>query len=93
MTTHPTLHDSHYSHSLADGNSVRWALPADVQGYIDLCANVFKEAADSEYNRYVAKYCRDFTSTYHPQSSANELAVVVNTAQEVVAGAVLCAYH
>ena len=89
MTTHPTLHDSHYSHSLADGNSVRWALPADVQGYIDLCANVFKEAADSEYNRYVAKYCRDFTSTYHPQSSANELAVVVNTAQEVVAGAVL----
>ncbi len=83
------LHEPQYTHTLPDGNTVRWARPSDVQGYIDLCANVFKDSAESEYNRYVAKYCRDMTSTYHPLSSANELAVVVNAAQEVVAGAVL----
>lgn len=89
MSNSSAFHDPAYQHTLPDGSTVRWAQPDDVAGYIDLCANVFKAHADSEYNRYVAKYCRDFTSTYHPHSSANELAVVMNPTGTVVAGAVL----
>ncbi|MFM7679905.1 MAG: GNAT family N-acetyltransferase [Roseiflexaceae bacterium] len=89
MSAYIAYDDPSFTHTLADGSIVRWAQPDDVQGYIDLCANVFKDSADSEYNRYVAKYCRDFTSKYHPLSSANELAVVVNPAGTVVAGTVL----
>lgn len=89
MTAQIAHHDPTYAHTLPDGSIVRWAQPGDIQGYVDLCANVFKPQADSEYNRYVAKYCRDFTSSSHPHCSANELAVVVNAAQEVVAGTML----
>ncbi len=89
MSIHTALQDASYTHLLPDGSTVRWAQPDDVGGYIDLCATVVKESAESEYNRYVAKFCRDITSNYHPHSSANELAVVVNPAGTVVAGTTL----
>lgn len=83
------LYDERYCHDLGDGYTVRWATPADIPGYVDLCMRVFRGSVNDAPSQSMHLYCNELASEYHPQSHWRNLAVVVDIDEQVVAGAIL----
>ena len=83
------LYDERYCQDLGDGYMVRWATPADIPGYVDLCIRVFRNSVNDPLSKAMYLHVNEQTSEYHPQSHWRNLAVVVDANEQVVAGAIL----
>ncbi|MBM4412646.1 MAG: GNAT family N-acetyltransferase [Chloroflexi bacterium] len=83
------LYDERYCQDLGDGYMVRWATPADIPGYVELCMRVFRSSANDPLSKAMYLHGNEQTSEYHPQSHWRNLAVVVDANDQVVAGAIL----
>lgn len=83
------LYDERYCQDLGDGYMVRWATPADIPGYVDLCMRVFRNSVNDPLSKAMYLHVNEQTSEYHPQSHWRNLAVVVDANEQVVAGAIL----
>ena len=82
------LYDPRYCADLGDGFLVKWATLEEIAAYGALCDVVFRKSEDQPLRTLNAQAIAEWTGT-HLLSSATDVAVVVNAADEVVAGAIL----
>lgn len=78
-----------YPHHLGDGFYLRWGTPADADAYAQLATTSFFLKEERVANPNVAGYAYDLLSDRHPLCGANDVAVVVDAQQQLVAAAAL----
>jgi hypothetical protein len=78
-----------YQRDLGDGYRLRWATPDDGTQYAQLAAKAFYLKNEQMENPNVVGYARDLVSNNHPLCHADDVAVVVDGHNQIVAAAAL----
>jgi len=78
-----------YQRDLGDGYRLRWATPDDGADYAQLAAKAFYLKNEQMENPNVVGYAHDLTSNNHPLCRADDVAVVVDGHNQIVAAAAL----
>jgi hypothetical protein len=78
-----------YQRDLGDGYRLRWATPDDGDQYAQLAAKAFYLKNEQMENPNVVGYAHDLVSNNHPLCRADDVAVVVDGHNQIVAAAAL----
>lgn len=78
-----------YQRDLGNGYRLRWATPADGDQYAQLAAKAFYLKNEQMENPNVVGYAHDLTSNNHPLCHADDVAVVLDDHNHIVAAAAL----
>jgi hypothetical protein len=78
-----------YQCDLGGGYRLRWATPNDGDQYAQLAAKAFYLKNEQMENPNVVGYARDLVSNNHPLCRADDVAVVVDAHNQIVAAAAL----
>jgi hypothetical protein len=82
------IYDPRYCEDLGDGYMLRWATAQDIPAFGTLCDTVFRQSADAPVRTLNAQTVADWT-TGHPTTDVNDIAVVVDHTDALIAGAIL----
>ncbi|MGH2485384.1 MAG: GNAT family N-acetyltransferase [Ktedonobacterales bacterium] len=79
MTSVAEMAEPNYRRDLADGLTLRWSTPEDVERVADLYARVFRPKADAPLSPHMPIWTRDMFSGRHPHIGPGDFAVVEDT--------------